>query len=370
MVRNNDRRILQDVNRYLARRAARIATDAKLFREPKKVDCWPGYLNGEPVERMIIYLRSDVGCQFAIKHGPCAGCHHSIDGTAGRRVPLSDKYVLQYRHAVARHGLRPLVCVYNEGNMLNPWELPSEQLLAIVTDLAENGVKRLVLETRPEYINATILSKLRECCGSMEVEIGIGLESVNDVIRNEVFLKRMTLQEYELSIGMLKDFGIRSLAYVIVKPAFINEAQAIRDAVATSEYAFSVGTDAISLEPIGVEPETITDYMARQGSFRPAWLWSVIDIVRRSHHLGEVRIGGFQFAPLPVTTPRNCDECTDRALKVIDAYNRTYNVKLLDDFECSRCRRVYQEELASLQVSIDDDLLKASLRQFVQNFSV
>lgn len=359
------RRILQQLNRKLHMEAPLEPPDPVLFSRPKNVERWTYYLRGKPTERIIIYLRSDVGCQYGVKTGGCMGCRHWRLGTAGTRVDLPNMYVKQYRAGVEEVGLLPVVCIYNEGNMLNSWELPTEQLVEIVRDLSQNGVQRLVLESRCEHITEEILGKVADAANGMEIEMGIGLESINETVRNEIFLKGMTLRAYERAVAELRRFRMRALAYVIVKPPFVNEAQAIDDAVATAEYAFQVGTAAVSLEPIGVEPHTVTDLMHKRGRFTPAWLWSVIEIARRTKGFGELRIGGFQFSPLPVTTPKNCDECTERVLAAIDQYNLTYELPGLEELDCAKCRGRWQRELNELPAVIDEDAILASLQEFV-----
>jgi archaeosine synthase beta-subunit len=359
------KRILQHLNRRLIFEAPLAEPDFETFTRPKNVEHWTFNLHGQSVDRIIIYLRSDVGCEYGIKTGGCTSCRHFRLGTAGKRLDIPDMYVKQTLAAIQQHGLPPVVCIYNEGNMLNEWELPQDQLLAIVRHLTDNGVKRLVLESRPEYITDQTLAKVTGAAGDMEIEVGIGLESQNDFIRDELFLKSTPLKAYERSVARLKDFGIRSLAYVIIKPAFLNEAQAIADAIQTARYAFEVGTDAISFEPIGVEPHTVTDLMYQAGLFKPAWLWSVIRVTEETYHLGEVRIGGFQFEPLPVTLPRNCDVCTDRVIEAINRYNLTYDLSLLTSQHCGNCFSSYRNELSCLSAEIYEEDLKAELINFV-----
>ena len=364
-IASRPRRILQHLNRELIMQAELAEPTYENFTHPKNVERWTFNLHGQPVERIIIYLRSDVGCEYGIKTGGCVSCRHFRLGTAGKRLNIPDMYIKQTFAAIQQHGIPSVVCIYNEGNMLNEWELPQDQLLIIVRHLANNGVKRLVLESRPEYIKEHILANLQEAAGSMEIEVGIGLESQNDFIRDELFLKSTPLKAYERSVTCLRNFGFRSLAYVIIKPAFLNEAQAIVDAIQTANYAFDVGTDAVSYEPIGVEPHTVTDLMYKECLFKPAWLWSVLRVVEETHGLGEVRIGGFQFEPLPVTLPQNCEICTDRIVEAINKYNLTYDLSLLTSQYCGNCYLQYCDELSRLPSEIYVEDLKTQLINFV-----
>jgi hypothetical protein len=359
------RRVLAELNKKLVMTAPLVPPEPDKFAKPKGVERWTFNLHGQPVDRRIIYFRSDVGCEYGLKTGGCTGCRHWRLGTAGQRVELEDKFVRQYHAAIAELGYAPVMCLYNEGNMLNDYELPQSQLKAILRDLALNGVKRVVLEARPEYITRGGLGLLAEAANGMSVEVGIGLESSNDFIRNQVFLKAMSLPNYEAAVQRLHEFGMRALAYVILKPPFLNEAQAVRDTVNTIYYALSVGTDAVSVEPIGIEPHTVTALLAAAGHFKPARLWSLVRVAQLTRGLGEVRLGGFQFMPLPEGLPRNCDSCTAKVLEAIDRYNHTYDLAHLDSVRCEWCQASYERDLLSEPWWFDEEELAEDLAGFV-----
>lgn len=358
-------RILEDINRYFALQAPLAEPTLQNFNNPKGVETWTFSLDGVPTERMIVYLRSDVGCEFGTRAGGCTGCRHWRLGTAGRSLGFKDMYVKQFESAVQSFGYRPVMCLYNEGNMLNERELPLEQLICIIKKMRDNGVQRLILESRPEYITDRVLSPIREAAGDqMTIEVGIGLESSNDVIRNELFLKATTLKAYEKAVKRLRKHGCLSLAYVIQKPAFLNEAQGIADTVRTISYAFSVGTDIVSIEPIGVERFTITDHLYRLGYFKPTWLWSVINVVKQTHSLGEIRIGGYQYEPRPEILPKNCDNCTDDFIDAINKFNLTYDIEILNALECKSCFDEYSDFLNSQSDLIDEVELTKNIQKF------
>jgi radical SAM enzyme (TIGR01210 family) len=363
-------RELRELNRKLNQEVPLLSPTSPLFQEPKGVDHWPFHLHGKSVERIIIYLRSDVGCEFATRTGGCTACRHALLGTAGQRVDgvyIDRMYMKQYLTAVRDHGLPPVVCIYNEGNMLNDRELPHDQLWEMTRHMAANGVKRFTLESRTEYMTDRTLAALKDAAGDMELEIGIGLESLSPFVRNELFLKELSLGSYERTVQRLRKHGIRSLAYVIIKPAFLNEAQGIADAVRTCRYAFDTGTDAISLEPIGVEPQTVTERMYDRGLFEPCRLWSVIDVTEQTHPWGEIRIGGFQFEPLPTTLPHNCDHCNSRVLKAITEFNRTHDLSGLLAQTCDHCHAGHKAEVASLPTEFDEAEMTAALQDFVRS---
>jgi uncharacterized Fe-S cluster-containing MiaB family protein len=104
--------------------------------------------------------------------------------------------------------------------------------------------------------------------------------------------------------------------------------------------------------------------LSKEGRFRPAWLWSLLNVVRQLHEYGEVRIGGLHFEPLPSTLPHNCEHCTDAVLNAIHSYNMTYDLKELSGLECI-CFDSYEKELSRLNDKVDE----VELIQTLMNFS-
>jgi uncharacterized Fe-S cluster-containing MiaB family protein len=54
-------------------------------------------------------------------------------------------YITQYKNAIEQYDIRDVVCLYNEGSMLNDEELPLKELLFIITDLLVRGGKTISL---------------------------------------------------------------------------------------------------------------------------------------------------------------------------------------------------------------------------------
>lgn len=357
-------KLLQKINKKLTDKVPLVEHDVKLFAHPKGVSTWTATMNGNYYNRLIIYLRSDVGCNHGINTGGCSGCKHWRLGTAGKKLNIPDMYINQYLSAVKSHGLREIVSLYNEGNILNTDELPAEQLLFIVKHMADNGVKKLIIESRPEFIAQDILDKIKNTAGNMVIEVGIGLESSNNFIRNEIFLKNMTLEDYESAISKLNSYGMNTLTYVLLKPAFLNEAQAIQEAVNTIRYALNAGSKAVSLEPIGIEPYTLTQVLYDTNDYVPPKLWSILEVVKQTYKLGEVRIGSCQIEPRPTHLPQNCKSCTDVVLKHFEIWNQTYNISILDKLDCGVCRKNYVSQIKHLDSTICEEIITNRISVF------
>jgi uncharacterized Fe-S cluster-containing MiaB family protein len=67
-------------------------------------------------------------------------------------------------------------------------------------------------------------------------------------------------------------------------------------------------------------------------------------VVKKTHHLGKLIVGLFQFYPSPEHVPYNCNKCSNRVLDAIKDYNRTLQIKALEDIDCN-CRKNWEYEL-------------------------
>jgi hypothetical protein len=325
----------------------------------KASETWEGNLNGEPVERVVIYLRSS-GCEWAINpktkevRPGCFDCEHSIRDTTFGEPISEDDYVEQFQQEFVKYDWTnyPILCLYNEGSMFNQKELPQNafrRMLELIAATPE--IKFVILESSPEYITPAKLTEISEILSEKIVEVGIGLETANTDIRQLCVNKKYTLQQFEQAVDLLHQFKMRALAYVLIKPSFLNECEALEDAKETVDYAFNIGVDAISLEPISVSEYAMSGVLHKAGHYRPAWLWTVLEVAQYAHPKGETRLGGYQFAPSYERHAQNCDKCTIGIKKAIAAYNSTYDIDLLQHHDCE-CKSDWQQEIKSLQLPL------------------
>lgn len=132
----------------------------------------------------------------------------------------------------------------------------------------------------------------------------------------------------EKAVDLIKDFGFRSLAYVLIKPPFLTEHEAIQEAIETVKYAFEVGFDAVSIEPVSIHDYSLVDALYLKGLFTPPWLWSVLAVAQATVNFGELRIGGMEYYPRPEIVAHNRhdgSDCTQLGWKAISAYNATHD---------------------------------------------
>lgn len=309
-----------------------------------------GYLDGQRVERVIIYLRGK-GCEWSCKrNGGCLMCGHYYGTSQGKELPKG-AYFEQFKEEIVKYDFSniPILCIYNAGSILNGDEVPTDELLKML-QLANDysNIKRIVLESRPEYVTTEILGKISEICKDKIVEIGIGLETVNDEIRDRCVNKGFKFIDYIEAVCRIKKYSnLRVLTYLTVKPLFLTIEESLNDVVKSIQDIY-IYTDIISLEPISIQKNTVVDYLYELGIYQPPKGWMIKDIIYQIKELGileefELRIGGFEFFPIPDKVIGNCESCNRKLYEAIDMYNATKDDSIIEKLECD-CYDEYLKE--------------------------
>lgn len=320
-----------------------------------------GYLHNKAIERVIVVLRSS-GCAWALQpEGGCSMCGHLVGTTQGKNV---DHGLLkkQFQEQLTRYDFRnyPMLCLYNSGSFFNPDELPAETRIDILKSIAKvENIKSVIFESRAEYVNSEVLEEIEYILGDRRVEIGIGLETLADDVRDLCLNKGMVTEEYLGASRTIAKSSSKLLTYVLIKPPFLSEQDGYNEAVKTASFAFDSGTDVVSFEPVSVQDYTLTHYLYEASMFRPPWIWSVFKVAQETAHLGEIRLGGFEFMPVPKIFAHNCDGCNRSVIKALDKFNCSSDAKQLLGHSCE-CQQQWEADWAEdgLELSLPERILR------------
>lgn len=335
------------------------------------------WLKGKTVQAANITL-TPTGCQWA-STGGCTMCGEWAGSTLGKLVP-PEIHVSQFVAGVTKlmkegHCV-PWIRIYQEGNYTNVNEIGSETRTMILT-LASRlpQVERITVETMAKYVKSKDIAVMRRCvAGNVELEVGIGFEALDPIVRNICVNKGESIEHYQRAVDVLRENGCRSLAYVLLKPPFLTEAEAISEAVATVKAAIKMGFDAVSIEPVSIHDWSLVGALHFQGMYRNPWIWSVIEVARqvvkdvapvRGSLRTEMRIGGYEYYPRPTQLAQNYHHgpnrnCSPRAWECIRLFNELQNVEVFSSFQC-KCMDDWQREM-SLQIPTEwSDIFKGDL---------
>lgn len=335
------------------------------------------FYKNKTVDRVMIVLRAN-GCEHYKKNGGCSMCSH-FNGTDRNSNVTTQDYIKQWESMIHGENIEqqsikidlndfPVVCVYNLGSMLNENEISKDAVKYIFKSLnSYDKVEKVIIESRAEYVTEDSIMNIKNVYNQGTVEVGIGVESSNSVIREICHHKGLDdgLAKIKNAVDILHKYGFKALAYINFKPILLTENEAIDDAIKTAINCFSIGFDAISIEPTSLQDYSLANYLYQLGQYRVPWLWSVRDIVQGIYNKIEnqeldIRIGGYfdeevlsgsqgvgyegKNEIFPHMTSLNCDKCSKKFIDCIKKFNMTYDIKELYKIDnCDKCYALWED---------------------------
>jgi hypothetical protein len=271
-------------------------------------------------------------------------------------------YIDQFREAFLNHDYSDtrVVAIYNGGSFLSSSEIPPAVRYEILRTVALNeNVEMIIFESLPELVTSKALASVRDAVGAKRLQIGIGFESVNDDIRCFCVNKRNSLTDYANAFAAMREYEVEALAYCLMKPLFLDEHTAIEDCVRSVKFAFEHGVKTVSIEPVAVQDNTTVALFHAANLYRSPWVWSLFEVVKRTHFLGDVRVGGFELFPYPKEYVHNCPQCDEECYQALRKYNATGETDHFDPIDCS-CKSTWRSDLSNRH---RDDLVDRVIHQ-------
>lgn len=320
-------------------RIAEIRTRNKSIKDARKyISCWSekDILNGKVADAFVLILRTR-GCYWALKSG-CSMCGYLNDSV---RKAVSDEDILQqFSNALQKYHNESIVKIYTSGSFLDEHEI-SENVRNHILSSLNGKARKLIIETRPEFVSQTVLNKISKIFKN--IEVAIGLESANDIILRYSINKGFELKDYIKAVRIVRKVGLSLKTYVLIKPPFLTEREAINDAIKSAVFA-SKYSQTISFNPVNIQNFTLVEQLWRNGEYRPPWLWSVVEILKRSYELSKTRL---LSAPTSGGSPRgahNCGICDARILQAIENFSLYQNTHKLEALDC-KCKEQWVDLL-------------------------
>lgn len=321
---------------------------------------------GKSVKSLTITLTPS-GCAWA-SSGGCTMCGEYEGSTKGKSVtPMF--HIAQFASSISNlisENKPSWLRIYQEGNYTNPNEIEnSAQITILKLGSLIKGIKRITIESMAKYITQKSVENIIKAVNDrVELEIGMGFEAENDVVRNICVNKGESKDDFKKAIDVLQKNNIRSLAYVLLKPPFLTETEAIKEAILTINYANDLGFNAISLEPLSIHRYTIVHALSLEGLYQLPWLWSMVKVIQSIDNVQDLRIGGIGFYPRPINVAYNrhskgSTDCNKVFWNAIKEYGKTRNKELFKKLYCI-CKKEWEEECQisseNLKTRIDKQL--------------
>jgi uncharacterized Fe-S cluster-containing MiaB family protein len=134
--------------------------------------------------------------------------------------------------------------LYNSGSFFDCRAIPVPDYPAIAAQL--QSFERVIVESHPALIGEDCL-RFRDMLPG-RLEIAMGLETVHPEILPRLN-KHMTLSQFAGAAARLRTNAIDLRAFILVKPPFLEEAEAVHWAARSLDFAFECGATVATLIP-------------------------------------------------------------------------------------------------------------------------
>jgi hypothetical protein len=227
--------------------------------------------------------------------------------------------------------------MYTSGTFFDEREVPEEARTAILDRFSD---RRVVVETLPDFVDEATVAAAADRVATLDV--AIGLETADDRIRRDCVNKYFDYGEYVRAAEAAAAAGVGVKAYLLMKPPFVTESEAIEDMV-TSIRRSAEHAHTVSMNPCNVQRYTMVDRLHYRGGYRAPWLWSIVDVLERTDDVDAivrsdpVGAGGDRGA-------HNCGGCDDRVAAAIEDHSHRGDTAVFDEVTCD-CRATWRAVL-------------------------
>ncbi|MFX0051874.1 MAG: archaeosine biosynthesis radical SAM protein RaSEA [Candidatus Hermodarchaeota archaeon] len=283
-----------------------------------------GNLTESTQKTIVTVVIPSRGCSWALsKNGGCSVCGYVNDSSRGRSIP-SEQIITKITDLLNQTDPNKLVelKIFNSGSFFDEVDVPRNLRLEIINYVKKNpNIFQLTVESRPGFIlhNINIVKETKKMLGKIHLEIGIGLESSNNAILRDCLNKGTTFEEFIRSVKILHSIGILIKSYILIKPPFLTEMEAINDAVSTAYDAINAGTDVLSFNPCNVQNGTLVHHLQKKNQYQPPWLWSILFIIKTVRQkCPDIEIICEPIAAGKQRGSHNCGKCDKEVLDLIN----------------------------------------------------
>ena len=290
-------------------------------------------------------------CEWYKRCGGCSMCNYS------HRSGVTATEILTKRQNEIICSIRLLnknyenVKFYINGSFFNNNELSFDVAVSFLSELKlKFGITQVCVETRSQFLNRDLLRKYIDQT-QLSFEICFGIESTSDEIRHFSVHKGMNFSSFVAVYHDIKDLCTVT-AYLLVKPPFLSELEAIEDVVSSVNELVDLGITNISYTPVAVQKNTLLEFLFQEGLYRPVWIWSLIEINSRLSGIHKkfpsVKLGGLDYYPEPLQTAFNCEECTEYIFNLLRTNNNLTWSDIPKGKLCNNCYVNWKKEISQV----------------------
>ena len=156
--------------------------------------------------------------------------------------------------------------LYNGGSFFDRAAIPVEDYAPIAETVRR--FERVIVESHPALVDERVLHFRDVLHGQLQVAMGLETAHPETLARLN---KRMTIEQFAAAAEFLRNHQIALRAFILVKPPFQSDAEALFWSKRSVQFAFDCGATAASLIPTRLANGAL-DALASQDQFTPPTL--------------------------------------------------------------------------------------------------
>lgn len=331
---------------------------SKPYDEPAAFWFGKDNLRGDVVDVLTVIFQT-AGCYWG-KQGGCTMCGYVYDSSTGE--PSDADLLAQLEKALERaeqkKSERFMVKIFTSGSFLDAREITPALRRQILKRLADDErIIAVLAETRPEFVTQETAQECVSAMNGKPLEFAYGLETTSDRIRRESVNKGFTFAHFQRAAEIARQNGIYTKAYLMLKPPFLSEREAMEDILNSIDEVASYA-ETVSVNLCNVQNGTFVEKLWENKEYRPPWMWTIVEILKEA----KARHPELYLMSDPVGAgakrgPRNCKVCSREVADMIREFSITQDIKTLDQIHCD-CKLLWEKELLLDDVTFGAPILE------------
>jgi radical SAM enzyme (TIGR01210 family) len=284
---------------------------------------------------LVTYTRK---CSFGLCTGCCLSQMGSEEFVGPRDVMEQCRRVFELELSDAEKEETRELVLSNNGSVLDTNSFPLASLLYCCVQASHHlsGLKRIVLETRVEFITEEFLALLKDVLNqqpqNVQLELAVGVEIFNDHLRNTIYRKGLTAKRLRTLAYQLAKHKVGLRTYFMYRPLpemTVDEAQG--DIRAAAIFLDGLASDlglqvTFHLNPTFVAANTPLAEAFSQGKYVPVRLTEVVELVAELQKTSLRVYVGLNDEGLAVPGGSFVGEGEEHLLDRLRQFNRTQDV--------------------------------------------
>lgn len=288
------------------------------------------------VNRAQLFQRGDLtqiifsssGC----KKGTCGSCIMCNYGV-GKQL-TAEEAIGEYRKIISEVEIGKALLLGTYGSFLDTREIIPETFEALLNEVSHSSADTIIIETGYDTVNEFNLKRISTILQHKNIEIELGLESINNIVQQCCLNKVIDLKQYKSVVGLVHSFGMQVSSNIVVGIPFLSPREQINDAIETINWAIEQGSDGVVLFPMNVKQDTLLHHLYQKGRYELISNWLFVETLNKlnNNSLEKIKLSWYEQSTTnngvrsskQTNYPKSCELCSKQ---LIDFYNSFTNSK-------------------------------------------